>query len=68
MQFRDLRRTATTQLAEAGCTPHQIAAIGGWSIETVSRMMAVYGRVNMTMANNAIIKLEEYRARRPLEG
>jgi hypothetical protein len=69
MQFRDLRRTATTHLAEAGCTTHEIAAIGGWSVETVAKMMAVYGKVNITMANNAIIKLEQYRAaRRPLEG
>ena len=67
MQFRDLRRTATTALAEAGCTLHEIAAIGGWSVQTVAAMMAVYGKVNITMAESAITKLEEYR-KKPLEG
>ena len=68
MQFRDLRRTATTQLAEAGCSLHEIAAIGGWAVDTVAKMMAVYGKVNKTMADHAIEKLEAYRAsKRPLE-
>jgi hypothetical protein len=63
LQFRDLRRTATTHLAEAGCTPHQIAAIGGWTVDTVAKMMAVYAPVNLTMAESAILKLEQYRSR-----
>jgi integrase len=67
LQFRDLRRTATTQLAEAQCTLHEIAAIGGWTVDTVAKMMEVYGKVNVTMAENAIVKLEQYRAKRPLE-
>jgi integrase len=66
LQLRDMRRTATTQLAEAGCTPHQIAAIGGWTLETVGKMMAVYGKVNITMAESAIAKLEAYRAAKGL--
>ena len=67
LQFRDLRRTATTHLAEAGCTPSQISAIGGWSVDTVAKMMATYAPVNLTMAEAAITKLEAYR-KRPLEG
>jgi integrase len=69
LQFRDLRRTATTHLAEAGCSLHEIAAIGGWSVQTVASMMAVYGKVNLSMAESAVAKLEAYRAsKRPLEG
>jgi hypothetical protein len=68
MQLRDLRRTATSSLAEAGCTLHEISAIGGWSVDTVAKMMAVYAPVNLTMAESAILKLEEYRAKRSLEG
>jgi integrase len=68
LQFRDLRRTATTHLAEAGCSLHEIAAIGGWAVDTVARMMTVYGKVNVTMADNAILKLEQYRSKRLLEG
>jgi integrase len=67
LQFRDLRRTATTHLAEAGCTPHQIASIGGWSVDTVARMMETYAPVNLTMAEAAIERLEAYR-KKPLEG
>jgi integrase len=68
LQFRDLRRTATVHLAEAGCTLHEIAAIGGWSVATVAKMMAVYGKTNVAMAENAIAKLEQYRrSKRPLE-
>jgi integrase len=67
LEYRDLRRTATTHLAEAGCSTHQIASIGGWSIDTVARMMSVYGKVNVTIAESAILKLEQYR-KRPLEG
>ncbi len=67
MQFRDMRRTAATTLAEAGCSLHEIAAIGGWTVENVAKMMATYAKVNLTMAQNAVAKLEQYRAKRQLE-
>jgi len=63
MQFRDLRRTAATQLSEAGCTPSEIAAIGGWTEANVLKMLRVYAPVTLTMAQNAIVKLEQYRAK-----
>jgi integrase len=62
LQFRDLRRTATVQLAEAGCTVPEIAAFGGWSIASVHQMLKVYCPLNLTMANNGLVKLERYRA------
>ena len=68
LQFRDLRRTATVQLAEAGCNEAEIASIGGWSPETVSAMMKIYRPLNLTMAQNALVKLEKYRASGKLEG
>jgi integrase len=67
LQFRDLRRTATVQLAEAGCTEQEIAAFGGWSIRSVHQMLAVYCPLNLTMANHGLVKLENYRAGK-LEG
>jgi integrase len=63
LQFRDLRRTGTTVLAEAGCSHPEIASIGGWKQHTVAKMMEVYGKANVTMADNAILKLEAYRKR-----
>jgi len=62
LQYRDLRRTATVALAEAGCSLHEIASIGGWSLQTVAAMMAVYGKTNEQMALSAIAKLEAWRA------
>ncbi len=36
LHFHDLRGTAVTMLAEAGCTTPQIAAITGHSLKTVT--------------------------------
>jgi integrase len=65
LQYRDLRRTATVQLAEAGCSDAQIASFGGWSATSVAAMMKIYRPVNVTMADHALIKLEQYRAGKP---
>ncbi len=42
LQLRDLRRTAATTLAEAGCTTPQIASITGHSIEKCQRILDTY--------------------------
>ncbi len=42
LQARDLRRTACVRLAEAGCTPIEIAAISGHSIESTTRILETY--------------------------
>ncbi len=42
LQARDLRRTACVRLAEAGCTPIEIAAISGHSIERTSQILETY--------------------------
>jgi Phage integrase family len=67
LQFRDLRRTATVQLAEAGCEVPEIAAVGGWSIDSVHKMLKIYCPLNVTMAKNAVVKWEAYR-KKQLEG
>lgn len=59
LQFLDLRRTCVVRLAEAGCTVPEIAAISGHSIDSCQRIMEVYLPRNVTMAQNAIGKLEQ---------
>jgi hypothetical protein len=71
LEFRDLRRTAAVQLAEAGCSPPEIAAITGHSIERTAAILEVYVPRNSIMAGHAITKLEDYRRtqqERKLEG
>ena len=71
LQFRDLRRTAAVQLAEAQCTNPEIAAITGHSIERTAAILEVYVPRNSVMAGHAITKLEDYRRtqeQRKLEG
>jgi hypothetical protein len=63
MQFRDLRRTATVQLARSGCTEAEIASYGGWSPTSVASMMKIYRPVDVSMADHALIKFEAYRSK-----
>ena len=56
-----LRRSSTVKLAEAGCSVPEIAAIGGWSVNSVTKMLEIYMPRNTRMARHAITKLEEYR-------
>lgn len=63
LQLRDLRRTATTKLAEAGCTVPQIAAITGHSIERCQRILDTYVVRTRTTAKEAIRKLERFERR-----
>ena len=42
LQFRDLRRTASKERAEAGASEYQLAAGGGWSIERGSQILDTY--------------------------
>jgi integrase len=60
LQLRDLRRTAATTLAEAGCTTAQIAAITGHSIERCQRILDTYVVRTRATAKAAIEKLEDF--------
>ena len=56
-QLRDLRRTAAVNLAEAGATLPEIAAVTGHSLSTL-RVLERYVPVNREMAEAGIAKLE----------
>jgi len=60
LQLRDLRRTAATTLAEAGCTTPQIAAITGHSIEKCQRILDTYVVRTKATSRAAIVKLERF--------
>jgi integrase len=60
LHFHDLRGTAVTRLALAGCTVPEIAAITGHSIMTVQQILDAHylgGRIEL--AESAIKKLSE---------
>jgi len=56
LQFRDLRRTTATELAAAGSTAAEIAAVTGHSIARSQKILDTYVRTNETMARNAQAK------------
>lgn len=64
LQLRDLRRTAATKLAEAGCTIPEIAAITGHSIEKCQRILDTYVVKTKATGKAAIKKLERLDRRR----
>lgn len=57
-RFQDLRGTAVTALADAGCTALEIASITGHSPKSVEAILEHYLAGSRTRADNAIIKLE----------
>lgn len=61
-QFLDLRDTAITRLALAGCTVPEIRAITGHSLETVHAVLKHYLALDDRMADAAIAKLKLYMA------
>lgn len=61
LHFHDLRGTAITMLAEAGCSVPEIAAITGHSIKTASAIIDKYLDRTGHLAGNAIMKLENAR-------
>lgn len=63
LQFLDLRRTAVVRLAEAGCTPPEIAAITGHQLDRTVHILETYLPRTAPMARAAIRKLEAHRKR-----
>lgn len=61
--FHDLRGSAITRLALSGATDAEIATISGHSRAEVGRMMDVYGSRDPALAESAMTKLEEAKAR-----
>lgn len=57
LRFQDLRDTAVTRLAEAGCTAMEIHAITGHDLETIHRVMRHYLARTDKLADAALAKL-----------
>ena len=63
LTFHDLRGTAVTRLALAGCTEAEIATITGHSLKTVGMMLdRHYLSRDAGLAESAIAKLEKHQA------
>jgi integrase len=58
LHFHDLRGTAITMLAEAGCTVPEIAAVTGHSLKHITHILEVYLSRTRQLADAAIVKLE----------
>lgn len=58
LHFHDIRGTAVTMLAEAGCTVPEIATITGHSLQTVTKILERYLSRTRALAESAIGKLE----------
>ena len=63
LHFHDLRGTACTMLAQAGATPSEIAAMLGWTVSTVARMLDVYQAMTASLSDSAVAKLEAHDAK-----
>lgn len=62
LHFHDLRGTAITRLAEAGCTTPEIAAISGHTMKSVEAILESYVARTDKIAVAAIAKLERGRS------
>lgn len=60
LHFHDIRGTACTKLADAGCTPSEIAAMLGWTIRTVHDMLDRYQALTAAQSDSAVAKLESH--------
>jgi integrase len=58
LHFHDLRGTAITMLAEAGCTVPEIAAVTGHTLKHVNHILETYLSRTRMLSDAAIIKLE----------
>jgi integrase len=58
LQFRDIRRTAVTELVEAGATEEEIRSMTGWTSNAIIKR---YARLRLVTAKNAISKREKAR-------
>lgn len=65
LHFHDLRGTAVTMLAEAGCTVPEIASITGHSLRSATRILEAYLSATRALSESAIVKLENMKGRTP---
>lgn len=64
LHFHDLRGTAVTMLAEAGCTVPQIAGISGHSLKTVTQILDRYLARTRALAGEAVALFENAKSTR----
>jgi integrase len=62
--FNDLRGTAVTRLADAGCTVPEIATITGHTLKSATAILEAYLSRTRTRATAAIEKLDTHRRKR----
>lgn len=67
LTFHDLRGTAVTMLAEAGCTIPEIAACTGHSLRNVNSILERYLSPTEALAQSAISKFERFETDSRLE-
>jgi len=60
LHFHDLRGTAVTMLAEAGCSVPEIAAITGHSLKDATAILEVYLSRTRQLADAGIVKLDAW--------
>lgn len=58
LHFHDIRGTTCTMLADAGCTPSEIASMLGWTVATVNEMLDRYQSMTAAQSDSAVAKLE----------
>jgi integrase len=63
LRFQDLRDTAVTRLALAGCTIPEIAAVSGHSLETIHAVLKHYLELGEAHADAGIEKLTQWMER-----
>ncbi|HEX7925324.1 MAG TPA: hypothetical protein VF583_30460, partial [Bradyrhizobium sp.] len=61
LNFHDMRGTVATNLAAAGCTAFQIAAVIGWSLDKCQKIINAYIAISGEMADAAFAKLEAHK-------
>jgi integrase len=67
LHFHDLRGTAVTMLAEAGCTVPEIATLTGHSQAHAQKILDRYLARTKSLAESAIAKLDEHRRNKNLQ-
>ncbi len=63
LHFHDLRGTTCTMLANAQCTPSEIASVLGWTVKTVNEMLDRYQAMTAFQSDSAVTKLEAMTAK-----
>lgn len=61
LHFHDIRGTTCTTLADAKCTPSEIASMLGWTVKTVNEMLDRYQAMTAAQSESAVAKLEARR-------